>query len=248
MARSEPDRHFGDPRLAGLYDLIDSDRSDLDVYAGIAEEVGARSVLDIGCGTGTLACRLAAEGRRVTAVDPAVASLDVARRKRHAGRVRWVEGTAEAALPLEVDLVVMTANVAQVFLTDTSWRATLAAARAALHGGGRLVFEVRDPEARAWEAWVPARTRRRVELPGVGSVLTWIEVTEVALPLVSFRTAFVFEAAGERLDSDSTLRFRSRQELAADLASAGFVLDGVRDAPDRPGRELVVVARRRPED
>ena len=40
------------------------------------------------------------------------------------------------------------------------------------------------------------------------------------------------------------LRFRSRDELADSLAAAGMVVDEVRDAPDRPGREFVFVARR----
>jgi hypothetical protein len=40
------------------------------------------------------------------------------------------------------------------------------------------------------------------------------------------------------------LRFRSRGELADSLASAGLTVEEVRDAPDRPGREFVFVARR----
>jgi 2-polyprenyl-3-methyl-5-hydroxy-6-metoxy-1,4-benzoquinol methylase len=46
---------FEHPRLAAIYDALDSDRSDLDVYVAIADELGARRVLDVGCGTGTLA-------------------------------------------------------------------------------------------------------------------------------------------------------------------------------------------------
>jgi hypothetical protein len=47
-----PDAAFAEPRLAQIYDPMDPDRRDLDVYAAIAEEFGARSVLDVGCGTG----------------------------------------------------------------------------------------------------------------------------------------------------------------------------------------------------
>jgi hypothetical protein len=43
-----PDALFDDPRLARLYDPLDPDRSDLDVYAAMAAEFGARSVLDVG--------------------------------------------------------------------------------------------------------------------------------------------------------------------------------------------------------
>ena len=42
----------------------------------------------------------------------------------------------------------------------------------------------------------------------------------------------------------STLRFRTRAEVEASLVAAGFAVADVRDAPDRPGRELVFLARR----
>jgi 2-polyprenyl-3-methyl-5-hydroxy-6-metoxy-1,4-benzoquinol methylase len=72
------DAHFELPRLAEIYDPLDPDRSDLDAYADVAGEFGARTVLDIGCGTGTFACLLAGRGLEVTAVDPAAASLGAA--------------------------------------------------------------------------------------------------------------------------------------------------------------------------
>ncbi|MCF2539947.1 MULTISPECIES: class I SAM-dependent methyltransferase [Streptomyces] len=235
---------FADPRLAALYDPLDSDRSDLDVYVGIAEEFGARSVLDIGCGTGVFALLLADRGIEVVAVDPAGASLDVARGKPGAGRVRWIHGAATVLPPLTVDLVTMTANVAQAIVDPGDWRGTLRGAREALRPGGRLVLETRDPGRRAWEEWTRERSRRVTEVPGVGAVETWFELTDVRLPSVSFRANFVFAGDGSVLTSESTLRFRELEEVAADLVAEGFVVDEVRDAPDRPGREFVFVARR----
>jgi SAM-dependent methyltransferase len=148
--------------------------------------------------------------------------------------VRWVLGDAAALPPLQADLVTMTGNVAQVFVADDDWATALRAVHATLRPGGRFVFETRRPEREAWREWTPERTRTRV-----GAVETWQEVTDVRDGLVSFRTTFVFDD-GVRT-SDSTLRFRSRAELDASLAAAGFVVDDVRDAPDRPGREFVVL-------
>lgn len=54
----------------------------------------------------------------------------------------------------------------------------------------------------------------------------------------------MFGGDGAVLMSDSTLRFRSRAELADSLAAANLVVDEIRDAPDRPGREFVFIARR----
>jgi hypothetical protein len=75
-------------------------------------------------------------------------------------------------------------------------------------------------------------------------VRTWEDLTDVQLPFVSFRWTVVFEGDGATLTSDSTLRFRQRDEITDSLEATGFVVDEVRDAPDRPGREFVFVARR----
>ncbi|WP_141308058.1 class I SAM-dependent methyltransferase [Streptomyces spinoverrucosus] len=236
------DALFGHPRLAAIYDVLDSDRSDLDAYLGIAREFGARRVLDIGCGTGVFALLLAERGIEVVGVDPAQASLDVGRAKPGADRVRFIHGDATAVPPLRADLATMTGNVAQAIADPESWRATLRAIHAALRQGGHLVLETRDPARRAWEEWNRDATHRVTDVPGVGAVENWVEVTDVDGPLVTFRGTFVFTTDGARLTSDSTLRFRSREEVEADLLGAGFTVDDVRDAPDRPGREFVFVA------
>jgi SAM-dependent methyltransferase len=235
---------FAERRLAQVYDPLDPDRSDLDAYVALADELGARSVLDIGCGTGTFACLLADRGLAVTAVDPAAASLELARAKPGSERVQWVHGYATDLPPLRVDLAVMTANVAQVFLSDHDWAATLRAAYAALRPGGHLVFETRDPAAKAWLEWNRERSYKHAVIPGVGGVEAWVEVLDITGDLVTFRWCFVFQSDGAQLTSDSTLRFRDRDEVTAALFAAGFVVDDVRDAPDRPGREMVFIARR----
>ena len=239
----EPDRVFADPRWALLYDVFDNDRSDLDSYVAVTEEVRARTVVDIGCGTGSLAVRLAERGIDVVGVDPASASLQVARSKPHADRVRWIDGDATALrdMSLEADLAVMTGNVAQVFVTDEDWHTTLGAVHACLRADGWFVFETRRPEARDWENWGPDATT--IVLPDRRTATESMTVTEVALPLVSFESTAVIE--GERLASTSTLRFRARREVEDDLVRQGFDVVDVREAPDRPGKEYVFLARRR---
>jgi hypothetical protein len=63
----------------------------------------------------------------------------------------------------------------------------------------------------------------------------------VSLPLVSFRYTYTFLADGAVVTSDSTLRFRSREEVEASLAAHGYRVLDVREAPDRPGREFVFI-------
>ena len=238
------DNAFEHPRLAAIYDALDTDRSDLDVYAGIAKELGARRVLDVGCGTGTFAVLLADRGFDVTGVDPALASLDVARAKPGGDRVRWIHGDVASLPHMQVDLATMTGNVAQAIVARADWEATLRGIYDALRPGGYLVFETRDPAYQAWREWNRAATYCVTEIDGVGAVETWHEVTDVSGSLVSFRSTTVFASDGELMTSDSTLRFREREEVQADLVAHGYVIDDVRDAPDRPGREFVFVARR----
>ncbi|MGW0795449.1 class I SAM-dependent methyltransferase [Streptomyces sp. NPDC002692] len=235
---------FAHPRLAAIYDPLEPDRGDLDAYVRMAEEFRARQVLDIGCGTGVFALLLAARGIEVVGIDPAPASIVVARGKPGGERVRWICGEAADLPPLQVDLATMTANVAQAIVDPHGWQETLRGARQALRPGGRLVFETRDPAARAWEQWTRAYSYRVSEIPGAGSVEYWVELLDVSAPLVTFRQVYVFASDGQVLTSDSTLRFRERNEVERDLITHGFVLDDVREAPDRPGREFVFVARR----
>lgn len=64
---------------------------------------------------------LAQRGHTVVGVDPAGASLEVARSKGGAGQVRWIHGEATTLPKLHADLATMTGNVAQVFPADDDW-------------------------------------------------------------------------------------------------------------------------------
>jgi SAM-dependent methyltransferase len=241
-----PDPIFADSRLAAIYDDIDGDRVDLDHYEGIVCELAARSVLDIGCGTGVFARRLAQRGVTVIGMDPALASLTVAKSKPGADRVTWLLGdeTTLATLPAPtvVDVATMTGNVAQVFVHDDQWFGVLAGVHRVLGDGGHFVFEARNPAFRGWEQWTRTQSLMMYDTVA-GQVEQWVELTNVALPLVSFRHSFRFMESGDIITSESTLRFRERHEIAASLVDCGFTITDVRDAPDRPGREFVFIAR-----
>jgi len=238
-----PDAIFAHGRLAAIYDALEAERNDLEEYVAVAEKLGARRALDIGCGTGTFALMLAERGLEVTGVDPAEASLDVARAKTGAERVRWIRGDATTLPALEVDLATMTGNVAQAILPPSDWEGTLRGVFRALRPGGHFIFETRNPDYRGWLEWNRAASFSVTHIEGVGAVDHGVELTEVSLPLVAFRWTFVFPD-GEVLTSDSTLRFRARDEIEAALLEQGYVIADVRDAADRPGREFVFVARR----
>lgn len=238
------DAIFADPRLARIYDAWEGERIDLPSYLAIVAELGARSVLDVGCGTGNWASMLAERGFEVVGVDPAAASLDVARAKPGAQRVRWIHGGVSDLPALAVDLATMTGNVSNVFLTRQEWLATLGGVRAALRPGGYLVFESVDPAGQPWLKWNRESTYVKRESPDAGEFESWLEVTRVDGDLVSTRRTYVFAADGATLTSEGVRRYPPRPVIEDSLISAGYELTDVRGAPDRPGRELVFIARK----
>lgn len=236
--------------MAAAYDALGPDRADTGFYLALAAELAASSVIDIGCGTGLLACELARRGYQVTGVDPAGPMLAVARNRPDGDRVRWIEGEA-ADLGAELaDLAVMTGHVAQVIADDQSWRQTLAATREALRPGGRVAFESRDPDARGWQAWT-RRESMHVAGDGGGQFEWWYELTEVLDGGARVRSEvhYRFLATGEELISPNELRFRTKAELTGSLAAAGFSVEHVygnwdRSPAGRGSPEMIFVAKR----
>jgi 2-polyprenyl-3-methyl-5-hydroxy-6-metoxy-1,4-benzoquinol methylase len=82
------DAHYADPRLVDLYDGLNSADHDHRFYEARIGQDPLR-VLDLGCGTGLFARRLAGAGHRVTGLDPSAAMLDWARAQDPVGLIAW---------------------------------------------------------------------------------------------------------------------------------------------------------------
>lgn len=242
------DLHYVDPRLVALYDLENARGPDSDFYCDLASSLEARTIVDLGCGTGLLTRELATKGRRVIGVDPSEAMLAVAKSHRDSEQVEWVLGDAGKIGAPDADLVLMTGAVAQVFLDDTEWGQTLDALHRSLRPGGCLSFESRNPEARAWERWTRDATYERIDSPN-GPMECWLEVVAVEPGRVIFEGHNVFESTGEIVVARSELRFRTRSEIEASLTKSGFVVDHVfgdwkRSPFQESSRVMIFVARR----
>jgi len=240
---------FTDPRLVALYDTVCPMGEDRDFYLELAAELQATTIVDIGCGTGLLACELARRGHDVTGVDPARAMLEVARGRPGGGGVRWMEGDASRLDVRGADLVIMTAHVAQIIADDARWGTTLDAARRALRTGGHVAFESRHPGVQAWGAGREYASRRRFEHPVIGAFEMWEQIVDVHGDMVRSELHYLLDGTGEELVSVSELRFRTQQELTSSLTGAGFSVDCVYGNWDRrpvgPGTpELIYVAAR----
>ncbi|MFI6491908.1 class I SAM-dependent DNA methyltransferase [Streptomyces sp. NPDC050564] len=240
------DRSFSDVSLAALYDALNPWGPSDDFYLDLV--MTARSVLDVGCGTGRLLGRAREAGHRgrLCGLDPAAAMLVQARRR---AAVEWVLGDlASSRWEREFDLVVMTGHAFQVLVGDEELRSSLAAVREALTDDGRFVFETRNPAARAWESWTPERVREVSDAQG-----DVVRVRhEVETPVPGDRVTFTetFERPGwERPRvSRSTLRFLGADALSGFLGDAGLAVhqqfgDWGRGPLSPTAPEIITVAR-----
>ncbi|MFJ9039379.1 class I SAM-dependent methyltransferase [Streptomyces sp. NPDC102406] len=211
-----PDHAYTDARLAALYDALNPWGPGDDFYLDLIR--GAGSVLDVGCGTGALLIRARQEGHpgRLCGLDPAAAMLGVARRRTD---VEWVHGTLSSPDRPDgpFDLVVMAGHAFQVLVDDTEIRTFLAAVRGLLAPGGRFAFETRNPAARAWEGWTPARA---VQVDGVRVAHEVVDGFDGRT--VTFDTTFGGAGRDGGEVSRSTLRFVAEAGLDAFLAGAGL--------------------------
>ena len=237
---------FSEPRLADLYDAFCAGREDFDFYLPLV--MSAKSVLDVGCGTGEL-LRLAREAGhtgRLRGLDPAGAMLEQAR-KRHG--IEWVHGDLSTVdWCREFDLIVMTGHAFQVLVEDDQLRVSLAAIRSALTEDGRFVFETRNPSARGWEAWTPDNA---VEILHGGSVVRMAHQVETPVEgdVVSFTVTYTSPSWDRPLVSRSTLRFFDVVSLSAFLSGAGLTIEEQFGDWDRQpltdaSPEIITVARR----
>jgi SAM-dependent methyltransferase len=210
-------------QIAEIYDLTNPRAQDTDFYLALAGLCPC-SVLDLGCGTGTLCCALAERGHQVTGVDPAAAMLEVARRKPHAEQVEWVESSAQSyKAHRRFDLVVMTGHAFQTLLTDADVLAVFETMRGHLEERGRVAFETRNSRL----DWVGEWASRPpvVHLLSGGQLLETLEITGGEGEFISFRTSY--RLPQETLTTRSTLRFPSREHVEALVDRSGLVIGEV---------------------
>ncbi len=132
------DRLFDDVFLSEIYDAWHPRgvRDDFDFYMPLI--MRARSVLDIGCGTGTLLDEARRSGHQglLCGIDPGTGVLS---RARAFPDVTWVQGTLPRPdWTARFDLAVMTGHAFQAILTDADVDAFLCDVRECLEPAGSL--------------------------------------------------------------------------------------------------------------
>lgn len=240
----DKDMDYHHPQIAEIYDLINPRAQDTAFYLSLAG-VSPCSVLDLGCGTGTLCCALAERGHRVTGVDPAAAMLAVAASKPYAQQVEWVESSAQSyKASKRFDLIVMTGHAFQVLLTDSDALAVLKTMRGHLKESGKVAFETRNPRVDWAGEWAARPPLVRI-VPGE-EILETLEIIRSDRGFISFQTSY--RIGNTTLTTSSTLRFPSLEHVGAMLADSGLavrdVLGGWDAGPfeEARSREIIFIA------
>jgi SAM-dependent methyltransferase len=236
---------YSDEQAAALYGVLNRWGPSDDFYLGLAME--AKSVLDVGCGTGALLHRAREAGHtgRLCGVDPDDARLNVAGRSAD---IEWVSGTAASmTFAHEFELALMMGHAFQELVTDEDVRASLAAISRALVDGGRFAFDTRNPLARAWEGWTPENAVDVVD-PAGRRLRVWHEVEAVTGDVVTF-TETTGDPDGTPLRVDcASLRFLDVDALRDFLTDAGFQIEAhyggwLRKPLTATSPEIITIAR-----
>ncbi len=249
MTMSGANQVFEDDGAAAIYDAFNQWSAGDDFYRAMARQSGGR-VLDLGCGTGMLACRIASDGRHVTGVDPAEAMLRVARARPGADKVTWENSSGQRLdLTQRFDLIYMTGHAFQALLTDDDVLAVLTNVVRHLAADGRFAFETRNPAAQAWRRWTPARTRTVVETAEHGRIEQCFDaVADDRTGVVAITQHDRYLDTGVRRAGHSRIRFISQDHVSDLLTRAGLVAMAWYGDWDRgpfvaASREIIAVTR-----
>ncbi len=259
---------------AGRYDALHADRTaDVAFYAREAAAAGG-PVLEVGCGTGRVSLAIAAAGVQITGLDRDPELLSRAAAKRGAqeespsdvrpeggpGRLSLVCADMRAyAFRRPFAAVMMPFRVFQSMLSVPDQLAALAAARAALAPGGRLVLDLFDPRldvlaeaaegpaalADTGRSFHDARGRWRERVAARYDLESQI----VDLTYVYERQAAAGEVA-ERSFERLRVRYFTRWEFEHLLARAGYEVEalygGWEGGPPTPeGEDMIWIATKR---
>ncbi|WP_172254260.1 class I SAM-dependent methyltransferase [Saccharibacillus deserti] len=207
-----------------VYDQINSWGKDDEFFLALLKKINVKSIADLGCGTGRLTIHFAKAGHEVTAIDPNEEAIEYAKVKESYGDVKWMIGDSTKLRTNAFEAIIMTANVAQVFLTEESWRNVVADAYRALKPGGHFIFDTRNPLAKAWEQWITDTT------PDVAKNLLTGEKLEIWTQYEGFvNDVYTFYETVKKADTGEViirekmeLKFRTQETIHDSLKQASF--------------------------
>lgn len=272
MPDNKPQDHYHDPLLTRLYDSQNPWGPDCDFFLSLLHNaLVPQKILDVGCGTGLLTAAFANLGHNTTGIDPASDMLDIARHRQSGDKVSWVQSDAAQFKSDQLfDLITLSGHAFQVFLTDQAIHDALSNLKALLSPNGKIVFDTRNLDAKAWKGWTPEKTTQTFVLPANSqhqkdqTIEVWHDLGNVekygdgrivqyftlyrAVPVRESNAPSSGQSRPPPTKTEAQIRFLSHNELLAHLDKAGLVLEHLFGDWDqtplqKDSREMIVVAR-----
>lgn len=207
-----------------VYDQVNGWGKDDEFFLALLKKSNVKTIADLGCGTGRLTTHFAAANYEVTAIDPNEEAIEAAKGKESSGKIKWIVGDSTDLPTNAFDAVIMTANVAQVFLTEESWRTVLADAYRSLKLGGHFIFDTRNPLAKVWEQWEKDTTPDLAKNLVNGEPLEiWTTYDGMADGIFTFYETVKNAHTGEVVVHEKMeLKFRTQEAIQDSLKQANF--------------------------
>jgi len=231
---------------AGAYDALYGEKNyqaECDMIEGLIAESNTispvRRLLDLGCGTGSHAVRMACRGYSVSGIDLFSAMLEIARAKAieagvehatdfHQGDIRTVRLGGQP-----YDAAIMMFAVLGYQRTDEDVRAALRTAREHLARGATLVFDVwHGPGVMADK---PGPRERRIDQADGEVVRRTESVLDEAAHVCTVKFHLEVWRGGKLIEStreDHAMRFYFPDELRDFARECGFVCASIRRFPE----------------
>jgi SAM-dependent methyltransferase len=228
MSEKINDWLFAHPRL---YDSLFANFSaDIPFYQTLAEKYGD-PVLELMCGTGRVTIPLAQKGFNITGLDISPEMLDVARQKTEELdlSINWIEADGrDFSLKEKFNFIFIPFNSFLAMTDQTDMESCLANVRTHMKHDGRFAIDIFNPDPkilmRRREDRFPVSTVPNPD--GEGQVIiTESTFYDVAEQIINIRWFYKFEATGEEVTTDFSLRILFPREFNNLLRYSGFVVD-----------------------
>lgn len=212
-----------------IYDQINVYSKDTLFYKSLLKHLNVSTIADVGCGTGRVTKSFAEAGYNITAIDPNEEAIHVAKTKIDTKNITWIVGDSADLQSNSFDAVIMTANVAQVFLSETSWQQLLTNVYRALKPGGSFIFDCRNPEVKVWESWEKDLTPDYATNEETGERLEiWTTYDGFIQDIYTFYETVKVQDTNEIVTKVKLeLKFRTKEELEHSIQTAGFTIERI---------------------
>ena len=212
---------YSDPSLAQFYNVNQTVRQDYDYCVQWTKN--ANSILDLRCGTGTLAS-LFSNRINVVVVDPAKAMLDIAASQIKNQNISWVVGGARnIRLGQRFDFVILSGHAFQVFLTKEDQLQVLMTIAAHLNQGGQFIFDSRNPSFPQSKERTKPQTLHKFLHPEHGEMEAWNESTYDTLNhILTYTNSYRVLKTSEVMSAQENICYPPQTDIAGLMTEAGL--------------------------